>query len=193
MEMATTHGVLSRHDLREAGLPESYLAKLADQGALSQLAPGVYMDPSAEIDTWLEVAVVAKRVPHAVAFGVTALGLHDLTTQPSHAVEIAIARGRWTPTLDWPQLDVFHLSEPSFSIGIEERVIESYGLSVKVYSVAKTVADLFKFRSRFGLAVALEALREGWAHERFTLDELDTCARACRVHNVMRPYVEMLS
>jgi len=28
--------------------------------------------------------------------------------------------------------------------------------------VAKTVADGFKFRNRIGLAVAIEALREGW-------------------------------
>jgi hypothetical protein len=63
---------------------------------------------------------------------------------------------------------------------------------VRVYSVAKTVADCFKFRNRIGLDVALEALREGWRERRFTLDELDRMARVCRVQAVMRPYVEAL-
>jgi hypothetical protein len=61
-----------------------------------------------------------------------------------------------------------------------------------VYSVAKTVADCFKFRSQVGLDVALEALREGFRARRFTLDELDSMAHVCRVQAVMRPYVEAL-
>ena len=40
--------------------------------------------------------------------------------------------------------------------GIETHRIE--GESVKVYNVAKTVADVFKFRNKIGLDVALEAL-----------------------------------
>jgi len=59
-----------------------------------------------------------------------------------------------------------------------------------VYSVAKTVADSFKFRNHIGLDVAIEALREGWQQRRFTLEELDTMARVCRVQAVIKPYVE---
>jgi hypothetical protein len=61
---------------------------------------------------------------------------------------------------------------------------------VKVYSVAKTLADLFKHRNKVGLDVALEALREAWRERRFTMEALDRAARACRVERVMRPYVE---
>jgi hypothetical protein len=61
-----------------------------------------------------------------------------------------------------------------------------------VYSVAKTVADCFKFRNRIGLDVAIEVLREGWQQRRFTLEELDRMARICRVQAVIRPYVEAL-
>jgi hypothetical protein len=58
------------------------------------------------------------------------------------------------------------------------------------YSVAKTLADLFKQRNSVGLDVALEALREAWREKRFTMEALDRAARVCRVERVMRPYVE---
>lgn len=192
LELARQRGVLSRADLHEEGFPEEYLAKLADAGYLSPLAPGVYMDPEADVSEHLELVVVAKRVPRAVFFGMTALVFHDFTSQVAHAVEFAVERDTRTPKLQWPTIDVFHLSGASFSTGIEEHTIQG-DVCIQVYSVAKTVADLFKFRSRFGLDVALEALRRGWVDRRFTLDELDVCAKACRVHNVMRPYLEMLS
>lgn len=60
---------------------------------------------------------------------------------------------------------------------------------LRVYGVAKTVADCFKYRNKIGLDVALEALREGWRERRFTIDELD---RYAEVSSVMRPYVESL-
>ncbi|MEZ5976940.1 MAG: hypothetical protein R3F34_01810 [Planctomycetota bacterium] len=66
------------------------------------------------------------------------------------------------------------------------------GREVRVYGVAKTVADCFKYRRSVGLDVALEALREGWRARRFTLDELERYAEICRVQRVMRPYVEAL-
>jgi hypothetical protein len=61
-----------------------------------------------------------------------------------------------------------------------------------VTSIAKTVADCFKFRSKVGLDVALEVLRETWRARRFTMDELDRFAAICRVRRVMRPYLEAL-
>jgi predicted transcriptional regulator of viral defense system len=74
--------------------------------------------------------------------------------------------------------------------GIEAHSVE--GVRVHVYSVPKTIADCFKFRNKVGMDVAIEALREGWRLRRFTMDELWSCAKVCRVSNVMRPYLEML-
>jgi hypothetical protein len=42
------------------------------------------------------------------------------------------------------------------------------GVKVRVYSPAKTVADCFKYRNKFGLDVALEALRDVWREKKAT-------------------------
>ena len=67
------------------------------------------------------------------------------------------------------------------------------GVPVKVTGVAKTVADGFKYRSRVGLDVALEALKQALDEKRATRDEIFHYARICRVERVMRPYMEALS
>lgn len=67
------------------------------------------------------------------------------------------------------------------------------GGSVRVFSPAKTVADCFKYRGKFGLDVSVEALREGWRSKKFTLDELLAAAEVCRVRRVIQPYLEMLT
>lgn len=82
------------------------------------------------------------------------------------------------------------MSGKSLEEGIEEHHIE--GVPVKIYSLAKTVADCFKFRNKIGLDVALEALRECWQKQRCTMDELWYYAKICRVQNVIRPYLELL-
>jgi predicted transcriptional regulator of viral defense system len=67
------------------------------------------------------------------------------------------------------------------------------GTQVRVFGVAKTIADCFKFRNKIGLDVALEALREAWSDKRATMDELWRFAEICRVGNVMRPYLEAIA
>ena len=78
-------------------------------------------------------------------------------------------------------------------VGDVERRIEEHrveGQTVRVYSVARTVADCFRFRNKIGLDVALEALADAWGSKRFNLDELNRIARKLRVQRVMQPYLE---
>lgn len=65
-------------------------------------------------------------------------------------------------------------------------------VSIKIFSPAKTVADFFKFRNKFGIDIAIEALREGWQKHLFTSDELYMAAKECRVSRVIEPYIESI-
>ena len=76
------------------------------------------------------------------------------------------------------------------SAGIEE--VERDGVRLRVYSVAKTVADCFKHRNKIGLDVALEALKDARARDKASVDDIWRFAKVCRVANVMRPYLESI-
>ena len=64
---------------------------------------------------------------------------------------------------------------------------------VRVYSAAKTVADCFKYRHKLGTDVATTALQDCWRLKKATMDQLWHAAVACRMTNVMRPYLELLT
>ena len=64
------------------------------------------------------------------------------------------------PSIPYPRLRVQRYSGKALTEGIETHRIE--GETVRVYNVAKTIADVFKYRNKVGLDVALEALREAW-------------------------------
>jgi len=93
--------------------------------------------------------------------------------------------------MDYPPLRIVRFSGDALTEGVEEHRVD--GVTVQVTSVAKTVADCFKYRNKIGLDVALEALRESWNAKRVKMDDLWHCAQICRVANVMRPYLEALT
>ena len=67
------------------------------------------------------------------------------------------------------------------------------GVQIPVFNANMTVADCFKFRNKIGLDVALEALRDGRAQRKLTMDALWHYAAVNRVANVMRPYLESVA
>jgi hypothetical protein len=77
-----------------------------------------------------------------------------------------------------------------FDLGIERHRLARH--SVRVYGLARTVADCFRFRNTIGLDVALEALKEAWRGRRLNMDELNRVAKQLRVNRVMQPYLETI-
>jgi predicted transcriptional regulator of viral defense system len=120
----------------------------------------------------------------------SALRLHELTTQSPYEVWLAIPNNARAPRIDYPPIRVVRFSGAALSEGIEERKID--GVTVRFTNVPKTIADCFKYRNKIGLDVALEALHEAWNSKRCQMDELWHYASICRVSNVIRPYLESL-
>lgn len=63
---------------------------------------------------------------------------------------------------------------------------------IRVFGLAKTVADCFKFRNKIGHDVAIEALQEAVRSRRASPAQIMEFAEIDRVANVIRPYLEAL-
>lgn len=191
LEILAERGVVRPRDLDSYGIPRRHLSRMLNRGLLTRSSRGVYVLAEASVTENHTLAKVAARVPHATVCLLSALRFHDLTTQLPHEVWIAIDRKAWQPKELSMPLRIIHASGAALSEGVETHRIE--GVLVRVYSPAKTVADCFKYRSKVGLDVALESLRDCWRQRRATMDELWEAARICRMTNVMRPYLESLT
>lgn len=184
------HGVVSASDAARAGVHSQELTRLVDAGVLERFARGEYRLVDAPGTAHHGLALASRAVPNGVICLLSALVYHELTTQLPVDTWVAIPARARKPAPGSLPLEIVRFGGAAFTTGVESHVIE--GARVRVYSVAKTLADLFKFRNKVGLDVALEALRDAWATRRFTMAALDRAAKACRVARVMRPYVEAI-
>lgn len=191
LALATRQPLLRARDLTAQALPTILLSRLVAAGKLERVARGVYSLPGRELSEHRSLAEVALRMPRGVVCLLSALRVHGIGTQAPFEVWLAIPPHTPTPRLDQPALRVVRMSGPALSEGVEP--IDIDGVQVPVFSAAKTVADCFKFRNKIGLDVALEALRDGWAQRKLTMDALWHYAAVNRVSNVMRPYLESIT
>lgn len=188
LALARERGTVTTRQIVEAGIHSQVLTRLVREGSLERVSRGNYRHPSVPVTEHHGLVLAATAVPKGIVCLLSALSFHEIGTQVPSEVWLALDRRARRPVVSYPPLRIVRFSGEALREGVETHRIE--GVDVRITSVAKTIADLFKYRNKIGLDVALEALREGWRERRFTIDELDRAARACRVERVMRPYVE---
>jgi len=176
---------------KELSLPRTYLARLVAEGLLERVGYGLYSlagDDFNEAQSFLEVAA---RVPNGVLCLLSALRFHLLTTQNPFEVWLAIERDSHIPKVETVQTRIFRFAPSVYHIGIENHIVE--GVTIKVYSAAKTVADCFYYQKTVGLDVAIEALQDAWRKRKVTMDEIYHFAKIRRVDKTMMPYLNTLN
>ncbi len=190
--MATRQAVLRTKDVSAMGIHTGELTRMVRRGTLERIGPGRYRRPSGgHGGEHQDLVLAAHAVPGAAVCLLSALQFHGIGTQLPHQVWLAVPRGTRVPKLAEPPLRIVNIAPDLFELGLESHRIG--GATVRVYTAARSIVDCFRFRSRVGLDVALEALSEGWRGKRFTMDALTKIARRLRVLRIMQPYLEAIA
>lgn len=182
--------------LAEVGIPRSYLARWEKEGVVERVSRGLYRLVQVEPTELGSVAQVARRVPKGVICLLTALQIHELTSEVPHAVWLMIATKGHRPKIDFVQTELVYASGAALTHGVETRLVE--GVHVQLTNPPKTVADCFRYRNHIGMETAYTALRDylGAVRARrspiYTIPNLIDAAKADRVYSVMRPSLEAL-
>lgn len=183
-------GILRTSQAMRLGIHPRDLYAMTASAVLEQIHRGVYRISAAAALVHPDLVTVVIKVPKGVICLISALAIHEITTQIPHEVYIALPYGAEKPRLKHPPARYVWFKEPAFSSGIERKQVD--GLPLRIYSAGKTVADCFKARNKIGLDVAIEALKLCREKRRSSADELLKFARVCRVEKIMRPYLEAI-
>jgi predicted transcriptional regulator of viral defense system len=183
--------MMRAQDLREAGISAQTIARAVESGEIERISRGVYQKQGAEIEENQILAEAVMRVPKGVIALVSALAFHELTDQMPRRVWMAIGASEWTPVQSYPPLRMVRFTEPYLRQGIEHHTIA--GVQVPIYSIPKTLADLFRNPKLVDRSVAVEGLRAALQQRKATPSAIAQGAKAGGAWKMMQPYLEALT
>ena len=184
-------GMTRLAEFGQAGITATTVSRMEQAGEVVRLARGLYQLPDAALDPHQSLAEVARLVPKGVICLASALAFHGLTDQMPPKVWIAIGRKDWRPQVGYPPIRVARFSDELLRRSVERKKIA--GTLVPVFSIAKTVTDLFRYRRTVGDAIAIEGLRRALRQREATPAEIAREAEAAGVWGTMEPYLMALT
>ena len=107
---------------------------------------GLYAPREFDFNEQQSLLEAARLVPKGMLCLLSALRFHELTTQNPFEIWLAIKGTSRKPQIGTLPLNVFRFSGTSFAEGIETH--EIMGVRLRVYNLAKTVADCFKYATK---------------------------------------------
>ena len=187
----TKHPLVRSRDLIKINVMATTISRAVTEGDIIRVGRGLYRLPNAGLDTHTTLAEVAKRAPNAVICLVSALAFHGLTDQLPRKVWIGIGANDWKPRLKYPHIRPVRFREPYFSAEVE--VHEISAVDVRIYSIAKSIADAFRNPKLVDRFVAIESLKSALEARQVQPTTLAEAAKNYGAWNQMRPYLEAFS
>lgn len=199
LALLKTHGIVRLTEFIKHGITAASIRRLEEKGQVTRLARGLYQLPDLELDTHHSLAEAAKRVPKGIVCLTSALAYHELTDALPSRVWMAIGPKDWLPQSADPPLQIVRFGPKVFSSGIERHLIE--GVEVRIYSAAKTIVDLLRYRHSAGvryrqspgLNLAIEGLREGLRSRKASAAAIAKFAEEAGAWKIVEPYLDAMT
>lgn len=173
--------------VKEEGRAAYY--KLLDSvrdGDTIRIKRGVYATAEQLADTMIDVEAI---VPGGVLCLFSAWNVHGLTTSLPQAYHIAVKRGRKVTLPVFPKVELHHITDTMFDIGVEEQIISSY--RIHIYNKERCVCDAVKYRNKVGMDVCAEVVNSYLAQPGRNLSLLFDYADKLRVRRILEQYIAL--
>lgn len=180
------NGYLTRDQLPSRSLYYKLL-ELIREGQVERVKNGVYFMESATKNP--EMIDVSKLVPGGVICMDSAWFHYELTVQIPQAFHIAIEKSRKLKLPDYPPIDLHYWKKEFYELGIIKQ--EMNGFEVDIYNLDKSVCDAVKFRNKIGKDTMSEILNSYLKRKDRDLTTLMEYAKAMRIDNILRTYLEV--
>jgi predicted transcriptional regulator of viral defense system len=183
-------GIVTYKEIIKAGFTKFFLKDNLNSGRIQKVDRALYRLSDGSNLSNPDLVAVSIKVSKGVVCLLSALSFHEATREIPHYVNIAIPRGTHANKINYPPVKFYRFAFKAWEAGIEEHEIEGY--QIKVYNLAKTIADCFKFRNKIGMDVAREALKIAITEKSVEPKEIMQYAEICRVDNIIKPILEAM-
>ena len=183
-------GVASYAEIIGAGFNKAHLKASLNSGRIQKVDRGLYRLSDGISLANPDLVAVSIKVPKGTVCLLSAIAFYEATNEIPKYVDIAIPRGTHANRIQYPPVKFYRFAPQAWKAGIEEYEIE--GHKIKVYNLAKTIADCFKFRNKIGMNVTRDALKIAVIEKDITPKEIMKYAKICRVDSIIKPILEAM-
>lgn len=179
-------------DLKASSLETRDIALLVQQSKIEKIKPGLYrLTNIPEVDgISISYIDVCQAIPNGVICLLSALEFYDLTTFNPSEIFVALPHSAKPPKMDYPPIRAFYFRERFYNCDIEEKKVAS-GV-VRFYNREKSICDVFRYRTKLGEDVALEALKNYLRLQESNIHRLQEYAIKCHVKSIILPYIKAI-
>lgn len=185
------HGGIARFSsIRKAGFHPDALKGLKKENRVEKISRGLYRLTEGTLGSHPDYVIASFQAPKGVICLLSALYFYKATSEIPRFVDIAIPSGARANKIKYPPVKFYRFSPKAWEAGIEE--YETAGHKIRIYSLAKTVADCFKFRNRIGADAARDAIKVAVMEKGIKPKEIMYFAKICRVDRIIKPILETM-
>lgn len=180
-----TNSFISSGMVKEKGRTAYY--KLLDSvrdGDTVRVKRGVYATTKQLADTMIDVESI---VPGGVLCLFSAWNIHGLTTSLPQAYHVAVKRGRKVTLPAFPKVELHHITDTMFDIGVEKILVNGY--LIHIYNKERCVCDAVKYRNKVGMDVCSEVVNSYISRPDRNLSMLMDYADKLRVRRILEQYI----
>ena len=173
--------------VKEEGRTAYY--KLLDSvrdGVTVRVKRGVYATAEQLADTMIDIQAI---VPGGVLCLFSAWNVHGLTTSLPQAFHVAVKRGKRITLPVFPKVELHHITDTMFEIGVEEQIVSGY--RIHIYNRERCVCDAVKFRNKVGMDVCAEVVNNYLVQPDRNLSLLFDYADKLRVRKILEQYIAL--
>jgi predicted transcriptional regulator of viral defense system len=182
--LANQVAIIRSSELKKHGIHRQTLKRAVDHGVVRKIARGLYARPELPLDLEHRIILACRRVPRGIVCLESALRLHGILSTESDVIWMAIDHKARRPALTGLNIRFVRFSGQSLTQGVVNTRV--HGEAVRVYSVAKTVADCLKYRRKLDIELLTKAIDEALRQTKCTRERLLHFARICRVEKLLR-------
>jgi len=183
-------GMVRFSDIIKAGFHPDAVKNLQKNNIVVKIARGLYAIEGKIYNSNDDLINVCRQVPKGVICLISALAYYDVTNEVPRHVDIAIPEKSRANKVEYPPVKFYRINRKVWESGVE--TIDIDGNTVKVYSLAKTIADCFKFRNKIGPEIAISALKNAIIEKKAAPVEILKYAKVCRVSKIVKPIMEAI-
>jgi len=182
------NGLLLTSDLREYGIPRTYISILEKRGELQRISRGIYSATGYILD---EMFAIQARYRAALFSHETAAYLQDLSDRTPLFYSVTVPSGYNATSLKTMGVKVYFVNRKLYKLG--SILLKSpHGNDIRAFDLERTVCDVLRSRNQMDIQQVNEVLKRYTRKKEKDLYRLYQYARQFGIQKIVREYIEVL-